>query len=145
MIQKKLRKEKHSIAFVANCEDNQDRMKEYIRFNKQFGMDRDILTVEDGDIGQFNKKLGEYKIIIYKVVANEIPAKIEEDKAKPVYWELAKFCCDNEKSCVLFTPSGHIPLDGLDNYNNNYYTTVNFYSKLRETLYMLLYFSEFKE
>jgi len=143
-IKKKLKKGKHSIAFVADNRDNQDKMKKYKDFINEFCEDKDqatgVVTIGEDDVGQFEKKLFDYTIVVYKVFDDDIPlqnAPIDNNKM-PLYWELTDYCCYQQKNCVLLSTKYLSRLDNLDNY---YFTTVNYYSKLRETLHNLLYFA----
>ena len=89
------------------------------------------------------KKVNAHDIVVFYVSKAEasVPAK-ETKKAdtpvqEPFYSVLVKHCGEKHQ-CLLYTPGFLIDREIQ---KKTYVTTVNFHSKLRETLYMLLYFS----
>jgi len=137
-IKTQLKKKKHAIVFASSVRDNNPDYKEAKRV---FAKDDEILEIDKFDIGNFDEKLNRFNIIVYHVSACDV---VKSDfYNKSIYVALAEYCSTQKKHCILVTPpSLRLRPDVLD--NNVYVTTVNFYSKLRETLFILLYFTSYK-
>ena len=123
------------LVFASSDED--DHPPGYEQVYELFTPKQDIVRI-DLNTKQFDAYFGKYQIIAYKVHHTEfIDANPKKDY--PVYLAIAKYCAERSKDCILFTGSGR--LDFRDPvFNSMHVTTVNFYSKLRETVYMLLFF-----
>ena len=83
------------------------------------------------------KSYFEYDIFVYEVSAEELgpDKKKREDGGDLLYKELSAFCKSKKKQCLLLCKD-RINLSNID---GNYTTTVQYVSKLRESLSALLY------
>ncbi|MDR2939798.1 MAG: hypothetical protein LBV08_05685 [Clostridiales bacterium] len=139
-IEKVLKKKKHPAIFLADKRDDVNDLKRYKELNSMFGLDREkVLEVSIDDKDPLIHKLEGYKIVVFKVCESDltpIPGKTDE----PLYRQVAQCCIKNEINCILYSDRPGKDLN-LKDLNNFYVTTVNFYSKLRETLYILTHFT----
>ena len=126
---------KHSFLFASSTRDNEAGYKE---IKKYFDNENEIIFVPL-DSENFDDKFDGFDTIIYKVHDSEfgIPCQSEN----PLYKRISKYCSEQHKSCILVCrPGKQIALSESEvEFNPVYVTTVQFYSKLRETLYILLY------
>ncbi len=126
---------KHSFLFASSTRDNESGYKE---IKKYFDNEKEIIFIPL-DTENFDDKFDGFDIIIYKVHDNEfgIPCPNEN----PLYKRISKYCSEQHKPCILVCrPGKQIALsENAVEFNPLYVTTVQFYSKLRETLYILLY------
>ena len=90
-----------------------------------------------------DQKFLEYSIFIYEVSGKEFnekekPEKNNYDDGHPLEYKLlSDFCVVNDKQCILVCRPGNQITASI--INEMHATTVNFISKLRETLFALLY------
>ena len=126
---------KHSFIFASSDKDNESGYKE---IKKYFDNDKEIIFVPP-ESENFDDIFDQFDIIVYKVHDDEFG--IPCGKKNPLYKRIAKYCSEQHKSCILVCkPGKQIALsEGQAEFNPVYVTTVQFYSKLRETLYILLY------
>lgn len=126
---------KHSFIFASSTMDNETGYKD---IKKYFGNEKEIVFVPL-DTENFDSIFDEFDIIIYKVHDDEFG--IPCTKENPLYKRISKYCSEQQKSCILVCkPGKQIALsENAVEFNPVYVTTVQFYSKLRETLYILLY------
>ena len=120
---------------ASSTRDNEAGYKE---IKKYFDNENEIIFVPL-DSENFDDKFDGFDTIIYKVHDSEfgIPCPSEN----PLYKRISKYCSEQHKSCILVCrPGKQIALSESEvEFNPVYVTTVQFYSKLRETLYILLY------
>ena len=104
-----------------------------------FACGKDIINIKASE-GQFDPHFGASHTVVFQVPPSEYaPADC------PLSRRIADYCRNNDKHCVLVAGQ-RININEADTaFDPRYVTTVNFYSKLRETLYMLLYFSPLNE
>ena len=126
---------KHSFIFASSTMDNESGYKD---IKKYFDNEKEIVFIPL-DTENFDNIFVKFDIIIYKVHDDEfgIPCA----KENPLYKRISKYCSEQHKSCILVCrPGKQIALsENTVEFNPVYVTTVQFYSKLRETLYILLY------
>jgi hypothetical protein len=149
-IKRNVMKKSHSIIFASSVHDNE---RAFIDINDSFVSERKIVCVEANDSGNFSAKLGPYNTIVYKVLDEECtePKKKCEDAERkkesedaerkigdPLYKQIARYCSGQHKHCILFTNGKQIDINDPAVFNTLYITTVNYYSKLRETLHISL-------
>jgi hypothetical protein len=127
------------IVFAYNKDDMTDadnnRVFDQVRMsfkNKNYNVSSNVVAL---DIDNYKEAVEGYDIIVYKV------SKSEYESSQPgilMFKLLSDYSHENNKQCVLLVP-GRIDLTLI---KPSVVTTVNFISKLRETLYMLIYFME---
>ena len=137
MLKRNIDREKRAtnikVCFAACCEDDKT-SKDYYSFeqvhgylkNEKYNIVDEILELTDNN---YKDIVEESRIIVYMV-----PLKSN------LYKDLAKIASDTKKQCILYTPKGDVNLNSIE--DRSVITTVRFPSKIRETLYMLLYFSQ---
>ena len=137
LIQKEIKRKHCKIAFAASTNDKQ--LESYKKTKNMFVPEEKIIPIEPSfDTEDFKKHFAQCRIVVYKVPPDEFKGNLNSKNKNPTYKKIAEYCSQREKHCVLMIDKGSIDIDELD---REYVTTVNFYSKLRETLYILLYFS----
>lgn len=126
---------KHSFLFASSTRDNESGYKD---IKKYFDNDKEIKFVPL-ETENFDDIFDEFDIIIYKVHDDELGIPCASEN--PLYKRISKYCSEQHKSCILVCkPGRQIALsESAVEFNPIYVTTVQFYSKLRETLYILLY------
>ena len=137
LIQKEIKRKHCKIAFAAV--NGAEYSPSYEKIKNIFVSEEDIIPIDsDCDTEQLQKSFAQYRIVVYKVPPDEFKGSPNPENKTSTYKKIAEYCSQREKHCVLMTDKGYIEIDELD---SEYVTTVNYYSKLRETLYILLYFS----
>ena len=138
-LKRDLKKKKHSIIFASSVRDNDWAYKKIL---EHFDEDGVIRRIDQTNVDKFDEVFGNYDIVVFQVAsddANKSNPRNEnyDENYQPLYKSLANYCKQQKIQCVLLTFE-YIDIASLDPI---YVTTVNFYAKLRETLYILLYFS----
>jgi len=138
-IRRQLRKKTRSFVFASSVNDNDMAYKD---IKNLFDKDGKIQFLDESFAGNFDKVFSNYGIIVYQVTnddANKSNSmhKDYDSSYQPLYKSLAKYCVAQQKQCVLLT------VERIDDkeFDPVYITTVNYYAKLRETLYILLHFT----
>ncbi len=131
----KRRLKRHSLIFSSSTKDNE---KGYKDIKNSFDVDEEIIYVSP-DCIDFDNIFGQFDIVVYKVVDSEIgiPCPTQD----PLYKRISSYCSKQHKSCILVCkPAKLLDINEKEEeFDPVYVTTVQFYSKLRETLYILLY------
>ena len=128
---------KHKLVFASSTKDND---RSYKEIKDHFDKENKIVFIEQTS-NDFDNEFDKFKIIVYKVHDNEFGRKCPIED--PLYKRISKYCSEQGKYCILVCKPGsqiEISEDSVE-FNPSYITTVQFYSKLRETLYILLHFA----
>jgi len=132
-IKRDVRKKRHPFIFASSVRDND---KYYKDVQELFDKGSEIQYIDYECIDNFDKIFGKYKIVVYQVHHDDIDDTVSE----PLFQMLANYCAKQEKHCILLTFS-RIKPEITNSFDPFYVTTVNYHSKLRETLFTLLYFT----
>lgn len=110
-----------------------------------FASGKDIVRIQPDEC-RFDSHFGDCHTVVFQVPREEYSTPIRPVEC-PLSRRVADYCRNNNKHCILVTePGKFINISEAEAaFDPRYITTVNFYSKLRETLYMLLYFSPLNE
>jgi len=109
-------------------------VKEHFK-NEGFNVESEIQVV---NIENYKKRISakKYDILIFQVPENEKEDKNVERERLLLYTLISK---DFKNSGIFYCPNFRIDFEKFD---GNNYTTVNYISKLKETLYSLLYYGD---
>ncbi|MCL2136401.1 MAG: hypothetical protein FWH40_02595 [Coriobacteriia bacterium] len=132
----------HKILFTSKIEGDYDNVESVRKIFEYQGFNTPSSVCEI-DENNYEDKISETKIVVYQVPTEEFKDEWNNETDEPLYYKLSKKCRFMEVNLVLLStnPQG-IDMDLLRRSPSPYTTTVNFESKLRETLYMLLYFAQ---
>jgi len=139
-IKRQLRKKRKTFVFASSVRDNS---KAYKDIKELFDQEGEIKYVSESCIKEgFDKIFDKVAVVVYQVSSDDVnksnPKHTDFDsKYQPIYKALEQHCSTQGKHCVLLT-SEYVDIKSFDPV---YTTTVNYYAKLRETLYILLHFT----
>jgi len=128
-----------SVLFAASKEASPGEIGEYEILRRSLEMQKynisagvEVFSSTD----EVQQKIKNYNIIVFYVPENE--AKGAKNPPAKLLYECLTKSCDDHRPCILYVPESH-----LDKSKTNfpYVSIATFHAKLRETVYMLLYFS----
>ena len=131
---------KITVLFAAENEEDADKIEDVRIFfeGQKYKVSKETMVA---DVKKLRSTARNYDAVVFCVPKREDGAAKADNGM--LYSELAKVCAIEEKQCVLYCPD-RIQIN-LSLLNDQYASTVLLHSKLRETLYMLLYFSPLNE
>jgi hypothetical protein len=125
-----------------DCEDklvlSELRALRYFFKREGYKVHQSVVSLNKDNIKEITK---DYEVIVFCVPETEFGDR-KERSDEMLYPKLSDIASESQKQCVLLSYPGRI---NFLNINPSFVTSVNFASKLRETVYMILYFSDLND